>query len=191
VSSQYIMGHLTIRKALLLTAMCGALAGLTGCGERTVPPPTSTTMATENADAVAAATISQMAGYTTALEGWSARFAELTTGWGRTALDFADPMRPTDDEMGRAQEFIEAMRSSVAELKTIEPPPEVAQAHAQLRAALGGQITALERLVSAFDWGSERDAQLAYRQHEESLALLMQAAKDLEPYVDLSEVTQN
>ncbi|MBN1629581.1 MAG: hypothetical protein JW990_07455, partial [Thermoleophilia bacterium] len=100
------MSHRTIAKVLLVTAVCGALAGLGGCGGGTGPPSSSTTSTTVSEDSAAAAAISQMAGYTTALEGWSARFAELATGWGRAALDFADPMRPTDGEMERAQEFI-------------------------------------------------------------------------------------
>lgn len=185
------MGPQKFRKAVALAAVCGAFTGLIGCGGNSTPAPIATTVTTLTEKVTAAAAISETAAYVTALEEWTARFAALAEGPGASILEFEDPLQPTDGEMARAREFIETMRSSVAELKTIEPPAEVARAHAQLRAALGGELTAFERLVSALDWGSERDAELAYRQHEESLALLMKAAKNLEPYVDLSDVTQN
>jgi hypothetical protein len=46
-------------------------------------------------------------------------------------------------------------------------------------------------LISALDWGSERDVELAYRQAEESYALFMRAAESLDPYIDMSDIMEN
>jgi hypothetical protein len=174
-----------------LALVLGTFVGLTGCGGETSPPPSSTTASTASAEATAAAVIDEMAEYTSALKAWLNNYIALAQTQGGSALEFEDPLQPTDGEMTRAREFIEVMRSSVAELKSIPAPAKVAQAHAQLRSSLSGELTALERLISALDWGSERDVELAYRQAEESYALFKQAAESLEPYIDMSDIMEN
>ena len=182
-----------VRFSLILffiALVLGSLLGLGGCGAEPAPPASSTTVTTTGAEA-AAVSVDEMAGYTKALRAWLTDYMALAERQGAAALEFEDALQPTDSEMARAREFIEMMRSSVAELKTIPAPEQVVQAHSRLYSALGGELTALERYINALDWGGERDAELAFRQAEESYDLFMQAVKGLDPYMDLSDIMEN
>jgi hypothetical protein len=107
------------------------------------------------------------------------------------ALTFEDPRHPTASELLRARQLLDAIRSSVSELRKINPPEEVAQPHGQLYAALAGEVSALERYVNAVDWGSERDAELAWRATRQAYVLYVQAMNALRPYTELPGVKQN
>ncbi len=183
-----------VRFSLILffvALILGLIVGPISCGGEAVPPSSSTTVAAETSDATAVAVIDEMADYGKALRAWFTDYVALAEIQGASALEFDDPFQPTEGEMARAREFIEMMRSSVAELKTIPVPAKVAQAHGQLRSALSGELGALERYVSALDWGSARDAEPAFRQAEESYVLFTQAVKGLDPYLDLSGIMEN
>lgn len=183
--------HRVARRLVLGTLLCGLLAGIGGCGGGSEPPESSGTTTTLTQDAMAAQTVKEMSDYTEAVQAWFDDYLSLAESEGESALEFADPFAPTDNEVIRAKEFIEHMRTLVADLKEVSAPQEVAQAHSQLRAALSGELTALERYISALGWGSARDIELAYRQAQESYELMQRAVRGLSPYVDLEGVTQN
>lgn len=192
---------LAIRKAALIALACGLLAGLAGCGGETVPDTATetsasaaapgTTPATSAADAAAAEELRVMSEYTGALRAWADDFTSTARMGAGAALEFVDPAQPTDDELAQAREFTEVLRSSVARLEKISAPAEVSRAHSQLCTALRKELNALDRFISAVGWKSERDAELAYREAEEAFQLFIQAAGDLNPFVDLSDVTQS
>jgi hypothetical protein len=175
--------------ALLLTiAACGGQAV-------SLPPSTPATTAantgTAGADAAAAGEIKAMSDYTTALKQWAENFAADFGDEGNKALTFKDPYHPTDSELLRARQFTESVRKSVAQLKTISPPPKVAEAHAEFYSSLRGELDAMDRFINALGWGSERDVELAFRDAEKANAQWAHAVKALAPYVDLTGVIRS
>jgi len=186
--------HLAI-VAMIVAAVAAAPAG---CGSATAAPSpstatasTGTTAGTSAADADAAKAIQAMADYTTALKKWFHDFSADFADEADKALAFQDPYQPTKSELLRARQFTDEMRKSVSKLAAIGTPTKVAKAHAQLCAALLGDVDALERYVNAVDWGSERDIELAMRGAEQAHTLYDQAVQGLGPYVDLTGVMSN
>jgi hypothetical protein len=180
-----------IRMVVFFALMCVMLVGATACGAETALPSSSTTTSVATADAAAAEAIQAMSDYADALKAWARSYELAFEKEAAEALEFVDPTRPTASEVERAREFASSVRASLADLKAIDPPNEIARAHSQLCSAMYTEMNALDRFISALDWGSERDAELAYREAEEAYALWLQAVKGLDPYVDLSDVNQN
>jgi hypothetical protein len=182
---------------VLLAALLVATVGCGGQGvsldssasatATAVPGDTDTT----GIDAAAAADIKAVSDYASALTRWAHQFSADFDGEGDKALHFNDLNQPTDSELLRARQFIELVRKSVAQLKTINAPAQVAKAQAEFYSSLRDELDALERYVNAVDWGSARDAQLASREAEKANAQRAQAVKALAPYVDLSGVIQS
>ena len=179
------------RTIIFLALVCAVIAGAAGCGGEAAPLSSSTSTTAPSADAAAAEAIQVMADYTKALKAWFEDYTTAAEDGGEGLLDFRDPMSPTDAEIAKARQFTEYMRSSLKELKAIGAPAEVARAHSQLYSALSGELDALDRYISALDWQSGRDAELAYRDAEEAYTLFWQAIGALSPYVDLAEVIES
>jgi hypothetical protein len=195
-----------ISRIVVLTALALALAlagtlGACGATQGTSPGPVETTPAAQSTestntaatdvDALAAADIQKMSDYTAQLETW---FRDFTTDFQDEldeALQFKDPTAPTESELLRARQDTDLMRQSVAKLTEMSAPAKVAHAHTQLCSAMRAQLASLERYVNAVDWGSARDIELAVRDAQQSAQLFAQAVTGLQPYVDLSSVTQN
>ena len=179
-----------LHRTLFFAMVCGLALGVAGCGGKAAPEPASSTT-TVAAAAAAAEVVSEMSTYTTALTAWFEDFEKASEAESQSAFEFADPLRPTDSEVARAREFCDNVRASLAELEQITTPDDVARAHSQLCSALRGEMAAVDRYISALDWQSQRDMELAYRQAEEAYALYLRAVDGLSPYVDLSDVIQN
>jgi hypothetical protein len=174
----------------LVVALCLAATGVAcaaGSGSDAGPTVTAAT----NAGAAAAADVQAMSDYSASLIRWGNDFEMIFGRETEEALTFGNPQHPTGSELLRARQLLDAMRGSVSELRKINPPEKVAQPHGELYAALAGEVSALERYVNAVDWGSERDAELAWRATQRAHILYVQAVNALRPYVGLPGVKQN
>ena len=129
--------------------------------------------------------------YKDAMNSWVEAYWYDSDGEPVHAPEIADLADPTHVEIAAARQFASVMREALTAVKAISPPDDVAQAHAQYCTALSGEVSALDRMISAIEWGSERDAELAMRGAEEARALEWQALKVLGPYIDAPGLTRN
>lgn len=172
-------------------SVAGLAVTVAGCGAGPGSDVHSENTAATNAGAAAAANVQAMSDYTASLTRWGNDFSLILKQEGENALAFDDPLNPTESELLRARRLLDTIRASVSELRKISPPMELAEAHGRLYAALAGEVSALERYVNAVAWGSDRDAELAWRATQQAFPLYVQAVNALRPYLELPGVKQN
>ena len=172
-----------IRAAILIGILCGGLVGLVGCGVDT-PSPAGTSPTTGLSTSGAAA----ISDYSTELNDWANAFF---TDADLNAFDFEDPLAPTRGELGRAKDFAVYARVMLSELRKIDPPPKLAQAHHRYADSLAAEIAALDRLLSGIESGNQHDIEVAYRAASAAHTQEMQALGALGPYIDLPVLTES
>lgn len=119
--------------------------------------------------------------YLTAMNDWAATYWEKANG---SALNFKKILAPTSKELQRATDYVNAMHASLAALKGIQAPQEVASVHARFTTALSGEVTALDRLVRALKSKNSRDIELAFRSVDQWQTIEAQAEEILGPYLN-------
>jgi hypothetical protein len=175
-----------VKGIIFIAIVCGVLVGVFGCGGAAPVSPSTT-----SANAAGAEAVQALSDYKIAIQTWGETYAAAFGDEGEEALKFQDPTQPTDGEIRRARQFADAMRASVTDLEAISAPAEIAKAHSQLCSALCGELNALDRFINAVEWGSVRDAELAYRGAEEAYALWERAINGLSRYVELPAALLN
>jgi hypothetical protein len=172
-----------VRTAILISFVCGALAGLGGCDAET-PSPASTGPSAELSTPSAAA----IQDYCTELNNWAEKYF---TNADLNAFNFQNPLSPTKGELGRAKDFTAYAHSMLGELRTIDPPPELAQPHHEYVDSIASEIAALDRLLSGIESGNRHDIELAYRYVSAAHAQELRALHALGPYIDLPALTKS
>jgi hypothetical protein len=179
------------RLVISIMLVCAIGTGIAACGNEASLPPDSTTTALATLDKAGAEAVSASQDYKDAMSAWVKTYWYDADGQPVHAPGFKDVAEPTHAEIAAAREFAVEMRDALTAVKRISPPAEVAHAHAQYCSAFSGELSALDRMISAIEWGSARDAELAYREAEKARTLEIQALKVLGPYYNAPDLTQN